>query len=114
MGLDISVYKLIKLNDKNESSYDFFRMTDQNGNRIKDFPEWTRELETDYEQEYYDWDKYREQTGIDVMKLHWKMESYEENGTYYECFTKWDLGLVKQTVKVPGAILKDRNGNKLR
>ena len=37
----------------------------------------------------------------------------EENGTYYESFTKWDLGLIKKPVKIPGAILKDRNGNKL-
>lgn len=127
MGLDISVYKLIKLDsEEKKESHEFLRMTDYDGNRINNFPEWTKDFETDYEQGYYDWIAYRDKTGIDVTKLYFRMESHEENGNFM-FFSKnnndttdddWvqinldDVPIVKKSIKIIGfeEIGYQRNG----
>lgn len=84
MGLDISVYKIKKktpeeVNDGNER---FFRLTNDNAEYHNPHPEWTKEFEVDYVQSYYDWEKFKEETGIDVNEYNWAGECYDEKGCF--------------------------------
>lgn len=76
MGLDITVHRLLsEPKDKNN----YFRLTDENGNyKESRFPEWTKPLEREVTEDWYDWDLYKEKTGIDIDTLEIGMISYGE------------------------------------
>lgn len=70
----ISLYKIINLDDRpiNSEYDDFVRLIDN----ITDynfadygFPAWVKRFYTPYKDELYDWEKYKEQTGINVPSL---------------------------------------------
>lgn len=86
MGLDICVKKITKTpKDKN----DYFRLIDDNGDyNRKDFPEWTKSFEKEVTESWYDWKKYKEETGIDIDNCDWHGESYGEDGCFMEVSPK--------------------------
>lgn len=77
MGLDITVYRLKKLGEVKNENDNFFTL-DEDSN----FPDWTKEFISKREQYYYDWEKYKEESGIDVTALQWCGESYGEEGCF--------------------------------
>lgn len=79
MGLDISVCKLKKKENEINESDNFFRMVNDNYDfSDRNFPQWTKKFFTSYKQEMYDWEKYKEQTGIDVPAMVWCSTEYGE------------------------------------
>jgi len=97
MGLDITVRRICK-KEEAEEKYDYFRLVDDKGNYENDFPTWTKEFETSEVEECYDWQKYKEETGIDLNKCRWLGESYDEEGCFLEVCQKdaklpeWNAG----------------------
>ena len=81
MGLDITVYKITK----EETKY-YFSLIDDDLNYCNNFPEWTKEYETEIEETFDDWDEYKERTGIDVYDYHISMIC----GDFMECYHKDD------------------------
>jgi len=79
MGLDITVRRICKREEVDEK-YDYFRLVDDEGNYKNDFPEWTKDFETSKVEQCYDWQKYKEETGIDITKCRWIGESYGGEG----------------------------------
>lgn len=77
MCLNVCVYRLKKASEKMKEEECFIRMYDEKNDCYDGlgFPFWARGLETDYEQEFYDWDEYKERTGIDVRKSEFIGES---------------------------------------
>ena len=82
MALVVYVYKLKKATKKMMEDENFIRMYDEKNDCYDGlgFPFWARALETDYVQEFYDWDEYKERTGIDVKACEFIGESYGEDG----------------------------------
>lgn len=81
MGLDISVYKLLKERPSDKKDPEYFRMIDDDGNYDRrGFPEWTKDYENVVTEEWYDWDKYKEQTGFDIDQWQTAMECYGPDG----------------------------------
>lgn len=68
MGLDIMVYRIRKTAPKNKEK-EYFRLIDDDGNYKNEFPEWTKGFEKTKTETWFDWEKYKEKTGIDVNKL---------------------------------------------
>lgn len=100
MGLDISVYKIVK-NPKNEDSY-YFRLIDDDGNyNRRNFPEWTKEFEQEVTEDWFDWEKFKEETGIDINNCDWHGESYGPEGSFMKVspkgveLPKWDESIYK-------------------
>ena len=85
MGLDICVYKIKKKTaeevKKNENE-SFFRLTNDDTEYSNPHPEWTKKFEVEYTQTYYDWEKYKEESGIDIDEYDWAGESYGEEGCF--------------------------------
>lgn len=81
MGLDIMVYKIRKTALKNNNK-EYFRLIDDDGNYKNVFPEWTKAFEKTVTETWFDWEKYKEKTGIDTSKLYVWEEYYGglENG----------------------------------
>lgn len=87
MGLDITVYKIVPKNTKGRDNFEYFSLIDDDGNYKNNFPEWTKKFERTKTESWYDWEKYKEDTGIDVKGCRWLGESYGEDG----CLMKlWD------------------------
>ena len=85
MGLDITVYRILKEKpEKNDEDFgpDYFRCIDDDGNYENNFPEWTKQYEHTVTEKWYDWDKYKEETGIDINQMDWHGESYGEDGCF--------------------------------
>ena len=83
MGLDISVYKIKKSKTgKVNKDDEFFFFLFDNAEYCNPHPAWTKEFEVDYEQSYYDWDKFKEETGIDVNEYKWAGSCYDERGCF--------------------------------
>ena len=83
MGLDITVYKILKERPKDKNNKDYFRMLDDEGNGTYDrrgFPEWTKQYEQEVEETWYDWEKYKEQTGFDIDQWAVSMECGGKDG----------------------------------
>lgn len=86
MGLDIMVRKIVhkkgteKTKAKDNGNY--FRLIDDSGKYENNFPEWTKPFIDEITEKWYDWDKYKEETGIDVFKMTWCCESYGEDGCF--------------------------------
>lgn len=74
MGLDIDVRKILA---KPRNKNDYFRLIDDNGKYKNDFPEWTKRYERTKTETWFDWEKYKEKTGVDVGKYYVYMESYD-------------------------------------
>lgn len=85
MGLDISVCKIVK-RKQNEPTDRVFRLVDNNAEYQNPFPEWTKEFEVDYEQGYYDWDKLKEEQGININDYEYGGEEYGPKG----CFMRFN------------------------
>lgn len=84
MGLDISVNRLRKRKGESEDSA-YFRMVDRETEVNYDdngFPSWTKEFESEKEDSFYEWDKFKEESGIDVMSLEWAGETYSKEGCF--------------------------------
>jgi hypothetical protein len=89
MGLDICVYKILKEPiDKNK----YFVLIDENGDYNNDgFPEWTKPLENTIQEERYDWDKYRDETGMDIDDYHLNLvKKDDKDGVYMEFYRQDD------------------------
>jgi len=87
MGLDICVRRICK-KEEAEDEYDYFQLVDNDGNYQNDFPSWTKEFEDTITEDWYDWDKYKEETGIDVHNCDWQGQSYTEKGSFMELSIK--------------------------
>ena len=74
--MDISVFRLKKLQEQEDNS-NFFTVEN-----IKNLPEWSKSFITKREQEYYDWNKFKEESGIDAVSLQWRGEEYSEKGCF--------------------------------
>jgi hypothetical protein len=79
MGLDISVKRIQK---KSEDQDSYLSLVDDSGNYENNFPEWTKTFEQDQTESWYDWQKYKEQTGIDLDQCDWHGEEYSERGCF--------------------------------
>ncbi len=79
MGLDITVYKITK----EEQKY-YFKLCNDDLEYVNSFPEWTKKLESTKSIEFYDWEKYKEQTGIDVEQYIFLGSECGPNGSFME------------------------------
>ncbi|MBP5457507.1 MAG: hypothetical protein J6Y37_13525 [Paludibacteraceae bacterium] len=79
MGLDISVKRIQK---KSEDQDSYLSLVDDSGNYENDFPEWTKAFEQDQTESWFDWQKYKEQTGIDLDQCDWHGEEYSKRGCF--------------------------------
>jgi hypothetical protein len=50
-----------------ENQNNYYKLIDKKGKPLENTPEWVKPLLGKEEQPYYDWDEYRERTGIDVF-----------------------------------------------
>lgn len=86
MGLDICVRKILK---EPENREDYFRLIDDDGNYDRrGMPEWTKPFESEVVESWYDWKKYREETGIDIDQCEWCGESYGKDGCFMTLWPK--------------------------
>jgi hypothetical protein len=89
------VYRILK-EPKNKNEY--FRLIDDDGNNLNNFPEWTKPLENTVTEEWYDWDKFKEESSIDIDQYEWCSTSYEKDGTFMRVspkgveLPKWNNG----------------------
>lgn len=92
MGLDITLYKVMKYKE----NHDIERIPLYNDKYEYNnpYPSWTKKFEVSHNEEFYDWDKYIQDTHINVNDYEWSSEEYSEEG----CFL----------------FLKDKQGNKLK
>lgn len=95
MGLDICVQRIVKKPKDKES---FIRL-----NEKYVFPDWTKEFEQDKTEEMYDWEKYKEQTGIDIEQMDWYSTSYDEDGSIMYVYPK-DNELPVWSSDYPGGV----------
>lgn len=79
MGLDITVNKITK-----EKQEYYFELCNEDLEYVNSFPEWTKKLESTKSIEFYDWKKYKEQTGIDIEPCNVLSETYSPNGSFME------------------------------
>ena len=87
MGLDITVYKIVRKKDAVDK-YDYFSLVDDNGNYENKFPEWTKKFECTRTENWYDYDKFKELTGIDINNLECIMQEYNGKNSYMEVIDK--------------------------
>lgn len=107
MGLDISVCKIVK--PKKEEDLYYFSLIDDEGNYRNRFPEWTKQFESTVTEKWYDWKKFKEDTGIDINNCRWLGESYNENGSFMEV---WPLEYGEYPIIENFKIGEDENGPK--
>ena len=82
MGLDICVRKILS---EPKDKDDYFRLIDDDGNYDRrGFPEWTKPFEREITEPWYDWETYKEQTGIDVFQCEWLGEYYGKKESILE------------------------------
>lgn len=74
MGLDIYVQRLRK--QGTEDDY-FIQLTGNDGKAIDEVPEYAKKLISKRTVEYYDWNKFKEQTGIDINDYEWCSECWD-------------------------------------
>lgn len=80
MGLDITVYKLTKTAKKNDY---YFRLVDDDGNYDNhEFPEWAKKFEKTKTESWYDWEKFKNDTGINTEEYEFYMEHASEKGYF--------------------------------
>lgn len=77
MGLDIIVYRLKKLDNIRKENDDFFIIHKDNN-----FPDWSKKFISKRGQDYYDWKKFKEESGIDVESLKICGEKYSKEGCF--------------------------------
>ena len=91
MGLDIMVYKIRKTAPKNKSK-EYFRLIDNDGHYKNDFPKWTKAFEKTKTETWFDFAKYKEQTGIDTDQLYVWEEYYGGLDNGYIMFYPKEIG----------------------
>lgn len=79
MGLDISVLRIQK---KSEGQDSYLSLVDDSGNYKNNFPGWTKAFEQDQTESWFDWQKYKVETGIDLDQCDWHGEEYSERGCF--------------------------------
>ena len=96
MGLDIYVYRLKKATDADKENHNYMRLIDEETGEYSDcgFPDWALKLKTEHTEQWYDWDLYKKQTGINVKDL--ELVAFGENSNGVCVFT-----------------YKDKNGNEI-
>lgn len=87
MGLDIMVRKIVHKKGaekrKAKGNGDYFRLIDEDsGKYVNNFPEWTKPFIDEITEKWYDWEKYKEETGIDVLRMTWVGEEYGKEGCF--------------------------------
>lgn len=88
MGLDIYVFRLRKATDADKNNKNYIRLTDNNGEyNDRGFPDWALKLKTDHIEQWYYWDLYEKQTGINVKDLEWVSFGANQDGI---CVWKYD------------------------
>ena len=81
MGLDIYVDKFLK--QPIDENTRFFKLTNKKGEWVENnFPEWTNDFISNKTISFYDFEKYKEQTGIDVNDYCWVGEEYGSEGNF--------------------------------
>lgn len=75
MGLSIYVERLYKAN---VNDYDFIQLTNEKGEEVVEVPEWAKKLKSKMTLHYFDWKKYKEETGIDINDYEWRGTTYGE------------------------------------
>lgn len=79
MGLDISVLRIQK---KSEGQDSYLSLVDDSGNYKNNFPGWTKAFEQDQTESWFDWQKYKVETGIDLDQCDWHGEEYSKRGCF--------------------------------
>lgn len=99
MGLDICVKRLV---EKPKRKDDYFRLVNNDG-KFDDlgFPEWTKKFIHTKTETWYDWDKFKEQTGIDMENMKWYGTFYGENGDFMHVYPN-DVELPDYSKDYPG------------
>lgn len=77
MGLDISVNRITK--DVREH---YFTYKSHKSDNSDCYPNWSKEFLSKKEELFYDWNKYKEETGIDIDKLEWCGTKYGKSGCF--------------------------------
>lgn len=82
MGLDIYVFRLRKATDADKENQNYIRLIDEETGEYSDcgFPDWALKLKTEHTEQWYDWDLYEKQTGINVKDLEWVAFGENSNG----------------------------------
>jgi hypothetical protein len=83
MGLDITVKRIIKRPETIKDNWNYFRLIDNDGNYESKFPEWTKKFETIITEKWYNWEKYKQETGIDIKECTWLGEEYAEKALLF-------------------------------
>lgn len=77
MGLDISVKRLGKTGNERLALQD-----------MAELPEWAEEFKTEQQDTFYDWDAFKDKTGINVDDFDFVMEEVNEDGYHSELINK--------------------------
>lgn len=97
MGLDIYVQRIVKT--PTDKDY-YIRLIDDEGNYQNNFPEWTKEFEQSVTEHWYDWDKYKTQTGIDLNQYDWGGEEYSNRGSFMRIYPKGEEPTDKNRIEI--------------
>lgn len=91
MGLDINVCRILKERPAGKNNGHYFRMIDEDGDdgsySRRGFPDWTKQYEQEITETWFDWDKYKADTGFDIMDWNVHMERLGNDG-YMEVYPK--------------------------
>jgi len=90
MGLDITVRRITKTPN---TEGEYFQLIDNEGNYKNNFPEWTKELEQKIVETWYDFEKYKEQTGINLDDYIVDMQSFNGKDDSYMIVHHKDIEL---------------------
>ena len=74
MGLDIYVQRLKKQGTDDD---DFIQLTGKDGKAIDEVPEYAKKFISKRTVKYYDWNKFKEQTDIDINEYDWCSEGWD-------------------------------------
>lgn len=97
MGLDIYVQRIVKT--PTDKDY-YIRLIDDEGNYENKFPSWTKEFEQSITEHWYDWDKYKTQTGIYLNQYDWGGEEYSDRGNFMQIYPKGEEQTNKNTIEI--------------
>ena len=91
MGLDIYCNKLVKTaKTPYDKEHRIRCIFDVETKRYVDwdFPEWARAYKKSVTEKWYDWNKYKEQTGIDIDQYNIFSQEYSANGNFLQIYPK--------------------------
>lgn len=85
MGLDIYVERLL---EEPFDKDDFIQVTGKDNTEKIEIPDWAKSFESNRTLNYYDYEKFKEETGIDVKELEFLSSEYGPNGDFMYLWPK--------------------------